>query len=187
MAKSTPSYEDLYQKQVELKEVDIEHWKHDDVFSANWWILLLVMLTTWTICWKIVDRKRMLPVLLYGAFAALSSSFLDVLGTSMALWGYPDRLFPLIPPFFIFDFVTLPVVLMWIYQKYEDWKRFLIAATIVSAVFAFCFEPFLEWRGMYRLHHWEYYYSFPIYIVFASVVKKAVDLIVETQKKHAPH
>ncbi|TCP54518.1 hypothetical protein EV586_104136 [Tumebacillus sp. BK434] len=183
---SKPSYEDLYQKQVQLKEIDLAQWKQDDLFSLNWWMLLIVMLTAWTICWKIVDRKRVVPVLLYGAFVALCSSFLDVLGTSLALWGYPDRLVPLIPPFFIFDFVTLPVVLLWVYQKYGPWARYLIAATIVSGIFSFVLEPFLAWRGMYRLHHWEYYYSFPIYIAIAALLKKAVDLLVETQKKHAP-
>ena len=69
------------------------------------------------------------------------------------------------------DYVIVPVVGMLLYQKYASWGKFLLAATIASAVMSFICEPLAVYIGMYRLLTWRYIYSFPIYIAVYAAIK----------------
>ncbi|RYD03459.1 hypothetical protein N752_19970 [Desulforamulus aquiferis] len=87
------------------------------------------------------------------------------------LWDYKYQLVPLFDIFITYDMSIMPVIYMAIYQKFDKWKSFIIANTIVAAIFAFISEPLLVWLDFYLLLKWKYIYSFPIYIAIAIVLK----------------
>nr|WP_315989795.1 CBO0543 family protein [Desulforamulus aquiferis] len=95
----------------------------------------------------------------------------DAIGVEFDLWDYKYQLVPLFDIFITYDMSIMPVIYMAIYQKFDKWKSFIIANTIVAAIFAFISEPLLVWLDFYLLLKWKYIYSFPIYIAIAIVLK----------------
>jgi hypothetical protein len=161
----------LTKMRINLRNEMIEYWKEVNLFSFQWWLTLcLVIIFVWT-WWKLVDYNRIIEILLYGCLVSLFASFLDVVGVSMVLWGYPNMLIPLVPPMIFIDFILLPIPFMFVYQYFESSKPFVIAIIVLSALFAFVIEPLLVWFKIYSIHNWRYIYSFPIYIIMSLSMK----------------
>jgi len=182
-----PTHEELRKAQMELHRLTYEHWIQYDLFSLNWWLLLAVMIIPWIIWWKLVNKDHLIEITLFGLFTALASAILNTIGFSIGLWSYPAKLIPINPPLFPADFTLLPVTYMLIYQYFKYWDRFFIACITVFAIFAFVGEPFLESTNIYTKYHWEYIYSFPIYVAmpmfFRWLVKKMKLAISEEDNK----
>jgi hypothetical protein len=109
----------------------------------------------------------------------------DTAGVANAYWMYPIRLIPKFNHMLPVDVTILPIIFMLIYQSYPKWKVFIIASIIMGACLAFIAEPILVWMGVYELLNWKYYYSFPIYIVFAVTLKFIIATLKSIQQKNA--
>ncbi|OIJ13620.1 hypothetical protein BKP37_10085 [Anaerobacillus alkalilacustris] len=166
-----PTWEEIVNLREILKETNVQYWLNENFFSFSWWFLLITMILFWVIWWVIVDKSKIMEILLYGLFVTIIAILLDVIGVSFLLWGYPNMLTPLIPPIFAIDVGHLPVLYMTIYQYFPTWKSFLAAMIIAASVFAFVFEPFTVWLKIYELNNWKYIYSFPIYILIGVFLK----------------
>ena len=166
-----------------MKTLSLHHWWKYEVLKWNWWLSVALTFVPLYIWWKIVDKKRLMEIVAYGFFINISSSFLDVVGSEFVLWDYPIRVIPNLPRLLPIDFTVIPVVYMLIYQLFPKWKGFLIANTVVAAVFSFIAEPLLVWMKLYILITWKYYFSFPIYIAMAAVGKLMVNVFKSAQKK----
>jgi len=179
--------ENLLQKMIEAKsnyrDISLEHWWNAEFNRWNWWLSLVLAIIPLYIWWKLLDKKRILEICLYGLLINIFSSYLDVYGSGYVLWEYPVRLIPNIPRIFPIDATVIPVVYMLIYQYFPKWKQFIIAHVIIAAVFAFVMEPMLVWMNLYRLMTWKFIYSFPIYIIMAVVCKATVIFFMKVQKK----
>lgn len=156
-------------------EVSISHWLNQELFRWQWWFCLFLYLFPLFLWWKIVDKKRLFEIMVFGLFVNIICAFLDVMGTNFALWEYSIRILPNIPLFFPIDYIDIPVTYMIIYQYFSKWTHFIIAITITALVFSFVGEPFNVWVKMYVLIHWKYIYSFPIYVVISIVCKGAIN------------
>lgn len=159
----------------------LEHYKEHELFSPTWWVsvgLLIIPLVVW---WKLVDKRRLLKICVFGLLANVAASFLDVLGTDYVLWEYPVHTLPKLSLLIPVDYVIVPVVGMMIYQKFAGWKAFLLACTAASAVMSFLCEPFAAFIGMYKLLSWRYVYSFPIYIALYAAAKLLTDRLAARQ------
>lgn len=181
------THEDLRKAQMELHRLTYEHWFHYDLLTLDWWLLLIVMIVPWIIWWKLVKKEHLIEITLFGLFTSLASAILNTIGFSIGLWSYPNKLIPINPPLFPADFTLLPVTYMLIYQYFKYWDRFFIVSMIVFAVFAFLGEPFLESMNIYTKYHWEYIYSFPIYVAmpmfFRWLVRKMKSAISKEDNK----
>ncbi|OIJ22432.1 hypothetical protein BKP45_07300 [Anaerobacillus alkalidiazotrophicus] len=166
-----PTWEEIVNLREILKETNVQYWLNENLFTFPWWFLLITMILFWVIWWIIVDKSKLMEILLYGIMATVIVILLDVIGVSLMLWGYPNMLTPLIPPIFAIDVGHLPVLYMALYQYFPSWKSFLAAMIIAAFVFAFIFEPFTVWLGIYELNNWKYIYSFPIYILIGVFLK----------------
>lgn len=173
----------LLEKMIDYKnkvtEVSISHWLNHELFTWQWWFCILLYLAPLFIWWKMVDRKRLFEIVIFGLFVNITCSLLDVVGTNFAMWEYSVTILPNIPLFFPIDYVDIPVTYMLIYQRYPKWKHFIIAITITAFIFSFIGEPFDVWAKMYILIHWKYIYSLPIYILIAIVCKVAVNWFIK--------
>jgi hypothetical protein len=175
--------QDLLDEIIRLKEhlrsLFFEHFFEYELFSWVWWLSIAMVIVSLVVWWKLVDKKRLLEICVFGLIIDLFAAFLDVSGSEYVLWEYPVHLLPQVPLLFPVDFVILPVIQMYIYQKFPKWGKFILVSAIASALQSFVAEPLAVLIGQYKIIHWEYYYSFPIYLIINIMTK----FILERLKK----
>lgn len=141
----------------------LHHWLSHGVFSWTWWICTALTILPW-LFWFSVKKSDSTDRLLYSGFSIIIlSSYLDMLGMSMGLWGYDCQIVPTIPPYMPWDFTLMPVVSMLFYQYKPNVHPFL-KSVVFSAIGSFIVQPLFEWIGIYDPKGWKNYYSFPILI-----------------------
>lgn len=185
MSGPDPMIDEIIKLKQQLRALFIQHWLTKEVLTWVWWVGIACVIIPFVIWWKVVDKKRLLEICVYGLMVNVSSIFLDVVGSEFVLWEYPVHILPQVPLLFPVDLVILPIIYMIIYQKLSTWWPYLIASTAAAALLAFCFEPLAVLIGQYMLIIWKYYYSFPIYIMIAAFSKLVVQGLMSAQRKQA--
>jgi hypothetical protein len=161
----------------------IDYWLTESLFSFNWWFLLTTT-TIFFIIWLIVlDKKRIIEIASFGLLIGTITFILDIVGVTLVLWSYPDRLFPLAPPIIEIHKAHLPIIYMIIYQYFNTWKSFLTGISIASFMFSFVLEPLTVRLGIYEIYHWKYIYSFPIYIFVGCIIRWTIIKVKQIEKK----
>lgn len=156
-----PSFNELQKFIDKCHHQSFIHWLQDDLFAATWWVLLSATLIPYFIWWRVVDKSRLLEIVAFGLFSAVSASFLDLIGTTLGLWGYPDKLIPVLPPLLPADLVVIPICSMIIYQYSKNWFCYLYRYLILAFILAYIVEISFEQFDMYtKLKWWTHTYSF---------------------------
>lgn len=172
----------IVETQKKLTELRLEHWKHEEVFSFQWWLQIALLIIPWIIWWKLVDKKRIGVIFSYGLLVLIFTSLMDNVGVELTLWGYPCLIVPVIVRLFGVNFSILPVSYMLIYQYFTKWTSFLIANTLFALFASFVGEPIYVLLDMYELYKWKYIYSVPIYIALAVFLKFLVEAVFDRKK-----
>ena len=147
----------------QLKADFLRFWVNDIVFTWHWWLEAALAVLPWVV-WLAVRKKDSTKRLLCaGFFVLIISSYLDMLGMSMGLWGYNSAVIPTIPPYAPWNFSLLPVSAMLFYQVRPSLNPF-IKAVVFAGVAAFVFEPVFTWLAIYNPKEWRHIYSLPIFI-----------------------
>lgn len=167
----------------QISQMVYDHWINHELFTWQWWLILILTFVPWFIWWRFLDKNRKLEIFSFGLVIALVASFLDVFGWNRHLWSYPIQLLPVCTPLLPFDFTVLPIINMLIYQYFRKWRSFFLGNVIAAFFFAFISEPFLKWINVYDPHDWKHIYSVPIYIGNALLGKW---LIEKMKKPNAP-
>lgn len=176
-----PSNVEIDNEKEKLFHLSIEHWFQHDLFSFNWWILFLSTVIPYFIFWRLVDKKRYFEIFCYGMVCAILCMLLDIMGTEMFLWSYPDKLLPIITPLIPANLVVIPITAMLVYQYFSTWKNFLFATLCWSILFSYIIEPLFMLRKMFVLgENWSHTKSFIGFIVLGIFLKA----VFETIKKH---
>jgi hypothetical protein len=175
------SHQDIVDLQNKLIDAVRKHWVQDDVFTAEWWFMLALLIVPWYIAWKWVDKSRIFEMGTHVLFIFVIAHTLDLIGGNLGLWYYPHRLFPLVAPMTLANYTVFPVTYTLIYQFFPKWKTYLFVLTAASAVFAFVGEPLFVWLEIYEPRGWKHIYSFPIYIAIGAAVKTLVGLLKKKQ------
>jgi len=174
---SIPSHEKIFELEKQLTQNRIQNWINQDLFTYQWWLLLGTLVIPWLLWWIWVDKKRLTEITLFGVITLIIASFLDSVLSDLWLWEYNYYVIPLWPRLISADFAIIPVTYMFVYQYFRKWKEFLLAMLIVGAFFAFFGELLLVWLGIYTLHGWKHFYSFPIYIAIGLSIKYLMQTI----------
>jgi len=177
-----PSYEEIQNLLHKLEKMRTEYWLHHDLFSFQWWLLLVIFIGPWIIWLRYVQRDRIKEILLFGTLLMILVGFLDDIGVHYNLWSYPYKLTSVVPRLVAIDYGIIIVAHMSVYQYFRSWKSFLTANVVMATVFSFVCEPITVWLGIYRLDNWEYAYSIPIYVLKAAFVKWIVDVRLTNSK-----
>lgn len=169
----------------ELFNKHIKYWYYEVLWSFHWWFGIVCTFFSLYILYKKIDRKRFVPIFLYGFCCVEIGLTIDAIGLFFPLWVYPYPTHPLFEPLFGADlfFLTMPCILL--YQKYSGWKPYFIGAILLSLFFAFVVEPFANWLNTYLLLNWEYYYSFPLYVILLLLSKGFADKIERMQLSYS--
>lgn len=178
------SLEQLHQAQIYLRDVSINYWLQHDLFSIQWWLLILVLILPWVIWWKYADKSRIVELSLFGFFVIVIVLTLDSIGSFMGLWAYNHKLLPVYFLLYPVDFSSIIVAHLFIYQYFKSWKSYLIAETILALLFSFVMEPVSVWIKIYVIYHWKHIYSFPIYILKGAFVKWVVMCVLNIEKRY---
>ncbi|SEN76504.1 hypothetical protein SAMN05192533_12013 [Mesobacillus persicus] len=160
----TPNWDEIIRLRRQIRDLLMDYWLTNSLFSFNWWLLLtttIIFLIIWLI---VLDKTRIIEIASFGLLIGTTGFILDIIGIALVLWSYPDSIVPVIPPIIEIHHVHLPIFYMIIYQFFDTWQSFLTAMIITSFIFSFVFEPLTEWLGIYEVYNWKYIYSFPIYI-----------------------
>jgi len=173
------SASELVNLQRQLTIFEYNHWWNEVLFTPQWFLLVFTVIVPWYIWLKLVDRKRIMEISLFGTLSIILISLLDVIGVGLGLWGYKYKTCPLIPLLIPVDFTALPIIYMFIYQHYRTWKSFIIVLTIVSFILTFIGEPLVELINIYQRYAWEYIYSLPIYIAIAVFCRLTVTMLIK--------
>jgi len=161
----------LVQTQNNLTALRFEHWHKYELYSINWWLLILIVLTSWVIWLRLVDKRQIKDCLLVGLSIGLMSLIVDYIGGEKLFWVYPVTIYPLLPRLLEIDLAALPVSYMLIYQYYPKWKAYIIALIILGTMLSFVAEPLYHLSDGYQPLVWKYYYSLPIYIIMGVFIK----------------
>ncbi|WP_078548581.1 CBO0543 family protein [Litchfieldia alkalitelluris] len=183
MTDKSPSFEDIRNMHHQVYEMKLDYWLTENLFTFQWWLLLFVLIIPWFIWWRLVDKKRLTPILLFGTLLMILVLMLDDIGVEIHLWSYPYQLVNILPRLLPIDQGIIIVAHMLLYQYFPRWKKFIIANIVMALIFTFIFEPFTVWLGIYKLENWRYVYSFPIYILKAAFIKWLVDTLIKKERK----
>ncbi|MDR3589147.1 MAG: hypothetical protein P4N41_05750 [Negativicutes bacterium] len=184
MMQNYPSVEQLAEMTRLLTQARIENWLMEGLGSWRWWVLAVLLIVPWAIWAKLLDKKKLLELALFGMFIMVDSITLDELGFELCLWNYPVDVLPVFPRLSSVDYTVVPIVFMLAYQYFSNWKSFFWALVTVSAVFSFVCEPFIAKLGFYVLIKWWYPYSFVIYIIMGLVSRWLVKVFADITRKH---
>ncbi len=165
----------LLEKQ--LVQLKIENWLREDLFSPTWWLMLIILVIPWIIWWRIVDKNRILQITLLGMLVLIFSSYLDAIGSELALWQYNKMLFPLWSRLISVDFSVMPVTYMVIYQYFNEWRSYTYASIVIALLYAFVAEPMITRLGIYQQNTWSLWYSLAIYIILPLSIRLLVEKI----------
>lgn len=168
--------------QDKLTQLNLEGWLENELFTWNWWLLLVFALLPWIIWIKFVDRKSLMEILLFGTFICIPTVFLDVIGYNYKLWDYPITFIPNIPRAIPFDMSMIPVSYMLLYQYFSTWKTYMIFLVVLAGSFAFIGEPFSVWANLTFYFKWHYVFSFLYYILLGITVKIIIEKIKSISK-----
>jgi hypothetical protein len=176
-------FNQIIDAQRELTALRYERWKEYELLHPQWWLLLAAFVLPWFVWWKLVDRKRIVEIFLYGMLVEAIAVTLDVIFGELTFWAYPFKLFPIIPRYVEYDLSLMPVLFMLLYQFFPRWKAFLPALVAMAALLAFVLEPFSVWLGLYQMLAWKFYFSFLVYLAMGAYIKWLVDLTVKIKNR----
>lgn len=171
-----PTITDIMESQAKLSTMRWNYWKDQIVFSFSWWFLLLSFLLLIIVWLRLLDRNRLVLILLFGFITLTIVTTLDTLGGELQLWEYPRMILPWGPRILCID-IMISIFFMLMFQFFTHWKSFIISSIVLSTIFSFVFEPIAEYLGIYLPIKWSHFYSFPIYIFLAVVIKLFVERI----------
>lgn len=169
----------LYNAHMAFTQLRIEHWLQNNLYSWQWYFLLAMLVIPWIVWWKLVDKKRLVPIIAIGLMVLSTANWMDQVGVEFGWWTYPYKTIPIFPQMIPVNYSMLPVGYMLLYQWYTPWRSYMVAATVLSAIMSWVAEPVIVWMGIYHLQSWHYSFSFPIYIVIAYTHKRIVDAAIE--------
>jgi hypothetical protein len=149
----------------------IDYWITHDLFTLHWWFYLILLIVPWVIFFKILNRKRVLEIMLFGVLISIFSLSMDVIGTILNFWRYRFNFLPIVPWLSSVNFSVLPVFYMIIYQYFNSWTNFTLINIITATTFSFIAQPLVNSLGFVEPLTWKYVYSFPILFLMPLSLK----------------
>jgi hypothetical protein len=178
-----------YDKILEIRKLLWEgiykHYISEELFSGPWLFLLGLTLISYIVWIKVLDKSRIIDLLLVGSLVAVAMSFLDVVATTMVLWSHKIRVFPGVPSLFATDYTLYPIMVMIVFQFCNSWKKYLFWSIISASILAFVFFPLYIVVGTMALNRLNYFHVFLVAYITAVVARAVfiwVTKIKESQK-----
>ncbi|NHN31747.1 CBO0543 family protein [Paenibacillus agricola] len=158
--------------------MEMEWWLTHDLFSLQWWIIVIVNLAFIGLLLFFIDRNRTMTILLAFLVGFSLVGFVDQTGKFFRFWSYPHQFLPFSENFNAVDFFAIPIMFTLIYQRFGTWRAYLIAAVVFSLLSSYIGEPIFVFLDIYKLDNWTYTKSFFALCVMSVFLKAMVDWMV---------
>lgn len=168
----------------ELWNLSYSSWINSELFSFPWWFSVIFLIIGYIIWWKLLDKSRLIELLLFGSLAAVMSAIIDTAADNLVLWQYTVRIFPFMPAFFPYHLTLAPIVLIIVYQYTDNWYKYLIGTVFAAAVYSFAIIPLFVAIGEVRLINWNYGYNFLTFLARAILARWLLILCKQIQFSH---
>lgn len=156
-------------------------WITTEIFSFTWWFTVLFLFASYFIWWKLLDKSRLIELLLFGSLLAVMSAVVDTIADNLLLWQYLVRIFPFTPAFFPFHLTLAPILLMIVYQYSDTWSKYFIGTVFAGIIYCFIIAPLFVAIGEVRLLNWNHGYTFITFITRAMIARWIVILCKQIQ------
>lgn len=156
-------------------------WITEELFSFPWWFSVLFLAGAYIIWWKLLDKSRLIELLLFGSLLAVMSAIIDTLADNLTLWQYKVRIFPFTPAFFPFHLTLAPISLMIVYQYTNNWYRYLIGTLFAAVIYCFGIAPLFVAIGEVELLKWNHGYTFITFLARAVIARSILNLCKDIQ------
>ena len=156
-----------------------KYWLNHDLFSAQWWAILILNAIFLILFILLIDRQRLLLISLTFMVSIFLIGLIDETGNFFNKWNYPHQFVPFSSRFNAVDFALIPVTISLIYQTFSRWIFFLVAFLIVDIIIAFIGIPIFVYFHLYQPHNWNYFSSFIVLYLVGIMIKWIVDFILK--------
>lgn len=175
----------LYDIQMELWKYSFQRWSTKELFSFAWLFNIAVIIILYVIWVKVVDKRRLKDLLLFGSLIAVCAGFIDMAGITIGLWEYKVRLLPVSTSLFPFDYTAIPILYMLVFQYTISWRNYLIGSLLASAFFSFVISPIYVLIGIKQYHNFNYLYMFILVFVITTIVKVIYNWVTAIEYKNS--
>ncbi|GIQ71088.1 hypothetical protein DUZ99_03200 [Xylanibacillus composti] len=142
----------------------VELWLQYDLYTPRWWAGVALTVLPWIIWFLLRSKTSTYRLLLVGFFVIIITCSFDFVGANFGLWYYKHKVIPFFPTYLPWDTSLFPVIIMLLIQ-YKPLVHPLLKAIVFSGMSSFVGEPLMAWLDYYVMANWEYFYSFPIYVL----------------------
>lgn len=133
-----------------LNDLIETQWLNQIFLSPAWFFHVFLILFTYVLFFFLVDKRRIIEILLFGSLVAVAFSVYDAIGEQLGYWATLKRVFPIHPNFFLGDLTLIPLTAMLVYQYAFSWRRFLVWITVWAGFLAFIFfDVVLEYLNIF--------------------------------------
>jgi hypothetical protein len=139
-----------------------QHWISEEVFSFRWFVIVGVLAAVYAVWLKLLDKRRVKDILLFGSLLSIGYVLADViLGSFVGFYAYRISIFPIKPSIFIVSITIAPIMFMLVLQYTSSWPSFMLWGTIGTAVLSFGLVPLYVHMDILQLYKgWNYSLSF---------------------------
>ena len=177
----------FHQLQLQIWDITWNRYLTEELFSPRWWGVLIFLLAIYALWLKLLDKSRVLEIVLFGSFVAVQAVMVDIAGFSMGLWQHNIRLLPVVPGVFPIDFTVVPILLMLAHQYGSTWSRYLTWSALAALLFSFGISPAFQYFDIKAYYNWHFAYFVVLMMVVAVISRLTIQLAVTTVQTHARH
>lgn len=175
----------IHHAKVTMHDLVYTKWIVEDVFSPKWWGFVALIIFSYILCFRLLDKRRYTEILLFGSLITVFTIVFDIFGSNFDLWSYHSRLIPTIPSPIVYDLTIVPLYYMLAYQYSPTWKIFLIFAGVVGGIIGYIYFPVLSMIKVITLHEpWSYFGFFAVNFIFAIIARTIVIGVIKTEHSH---
>lgn len=131
--------EQITQASQHLYDLILTQWVNQQFLTLTWFFLVAILLFSYALFIYLVDRKRIIEILLFGSLVAVSFANYDSIGQQFGYWAYYISIVPFFPNLFLGDITLIPIYAMFVYQYTSSWKSFFVWNTLWAGLFTFVF------------------------------------------------
>ncbi|UKS29960.1 hypothetical protein LOZ80_13875 [Paenibacillus sp. HWE-109] len=161
----------------QLHQMEMSYWFHHDIFTFQWWFIVVVNVLFFLALLFLLDKGRALRIMLAFMLSFVILGTFDQIGQYFELWSYAHEFIAFTENYNAVDFLAIPSIFALTYQMFTSWRIFLVASLFVCLFNAFIAEPIFVALDIYHLDHWNYFGSFIILYFVVILVKALTDLV----------
>ena len=174
-----------YETARRLAEQSYQHWISYELFSLDWFLLIIVNAIFYIIWLKLLDKSRISHLLLIGSLSAVGFLIGDIILIGfLGVAEYKVALTPFEPAIFIVSVTIAPIIIMLVQQYMSSWKGYLLWISIGMAFLNFVLLPIYSLVGIFQLHSWNYLYYFLFMITSGLIVRVVFLWIIGIERRH---